>query len=204
MLDFTKKKLSDLNVRTINSDSIDYLYDCDKKYDFVYSLWSYSHSVHQHLTRYGIDNGSKYVSDALKKFINLNLNEKGKIFIIHFDSLSDEQKILIKQWKKVYPIFENNSIQSPSLNLTIQTLEELKKQEIIDFKITHYSGDEIIYDSIEEALEIFMNFHMESYFNDTPFCIEVIRELTEYFENFRVGNKIIIKPGCFIIEVVKK
>lgn len=204
MLEFTKERFLNKKINVINSDTIDYLYNSEKNYDFVYSLWSYSHSVHQHLTKYGIDKGSKYISKSLNKFINQNLNKEGKMFIIHFDSLSDEQKILIKQWKKVYPIFENNCIQSPSLNLTNKILEQLKQQNVLDFRITHLPGNEIVYDSLDEALEIFMNFHMESYFNKTALCFDVIKELIEYFEKFRIGEKIIIKPGCFIIEVIKK
>ena len=65
-------------------------------------------------------------------------------------------------------------------------------------------GEEIVYSSVKEALEIFLNFHMESYFNKSVLLEEVLDELLNYFKKFTDKNGVIrIKPGCFIY-IVKK
>ncbi len=35
-------------------------------------------------------------------------------FLIHFDSLSEEQKILMRQYRKFFPLFKSKIKQSPS------------------------------------------------------------------------------------------
>jgi hypothetical protein len=110
----------------------------------------------------------------------------------------------MQQWKKVYPIYNDTNVQSPSKLLIDETLQSLEKQELIRLESIHYKGHEITYSSIEEVLEIFLNFHMESYFNESPLLPQVIEELMSYFKNFTDKNSIIkIKPGCFIYIVTK-
>lgn len=205
MLKYCETKYKNIKkINYVNSDTIEYLKNTNEKYDIVYSLWSFSHSVHQILHQRGLENGSKYVEIAIEKFIRENINKNGKFFLIHFDSLSDEQKILIQQWKKVYKTFENNKIQSPSQILIHNLFEKLEKQSVINFSEKHYVGKEIIYSNVNEALEIFMNFHMESYFNESKQVEQVINELTEYFKKYTYPDGTIrIKPGCFIYEVTK-
>ena len=204
MLDYTKDKFSKFNFNYIESDTIDYLLNNTKKYDFVFSLWSYSHSVHQQMHKYGVSSGNSYVEAALRKFIISDLLPNGKMFIIHFDSLSEEQEILMKQWKKFYPTFSDTSKQSPSLIVTDSVLSKLQSENIIDYKITHLTGEEIGYDSLEEAMEIFLNFHMESYANEKFELSSVYRDVEEYIKKFKKNDKIYIKPGCFIIEIKKR
>lgn len=57
-------------------------------------------------------------------------------------------------------------------------------------------------ESPKEALERFMNFHMESYFNESNDVEKIINELKNYFQLFtNEDGTISIKPGCFIFEV---
>ena len=126
------------------------------------------------------------------------------MFIIHFDSMSDEQKILMKQWKRFYPTFSDISKQSPSLFVTDNALAKLQSENIIDYKITHYVGEEISYANIEEAMETFLNFHMESYANDRLELSDVYYDVENYMKIFLKGDKVCIKPGCFIIEIIKR
>ena len=205
MLHFCHKKFSKFkNIDFIKSDSVDFLKKDSSAYDVIFSLWSFSHSTHQILIRDGVDYGKKYIQSVIQKMVEKNMNKGSSFFLIHFDSMSDEQKILMQQWKKVYPIYNDTSVQSPSKLLIDETLQSLEKQELLKLESIHYKGHEITYSSIEEALEIFLNFHMESYFNESPLLPQVIDELTSYFKNFTDKNGIIkIKPRCFIYKIEK-
>ncbi len=206
MLDYCKEKyLNNKNVNFIKSDTFNYLKNTEKKYDIVYSLWSYSHSIHQILPDMGYDKGKEYVENTLKKFIEKNLNSNGKMFIIHFDSMSEEQSILIQEWKKLYEMFQTTNEQSPSFRITKNVLEELQKSNLIEYKIEHLIGEPIVYKNMNEALEVFLNFHMESEFNQLKILPEVIDELQKYFAKFLCkDNTISIKPGCFLISINRK
>jgi SAM-dependent methyltransferase len=205
MLYFCHKKFSKFkNIDFIKSDSVDFLKKDSNVYDAIFSLWSFSHSTHQVLTRDGLDNGKKYIQYVIQKIIEKNMKKGSSFFLIHFDSMSDEQKILMQQWKKIYPIYSDTNVQSPSKLLIDETLRSLEKRGVIKLELTHYIGYEIIYSSIEEALEIFLNFHMESYFNENPLLPQVIDELVSYFKNFTDKKGFIkIKPRCFIYIVTK-
>lgn len=205
MLDFCHKKFRKFkNLDFIKSDSVDFLKKDNTIYDVIFSLWSFSHSTHQILIRDGVDYGRKYIQSAIQKMIEKNMNKGSSFFLIHFDSMSDEQKILMQQWKKVYPIYNDTNVQSPSKLLIDETLQSLEKQKLIKLESIHYKGHEITYSSAEEALEIFFNFHMESYFNESPLLPQVIDELVSYFKNFTDKNGTIkIKPGCFVYKIEK-
>lgn len=203
MLDYCKVKYKDNDkISYVNSDTIEYLRATQEKYDIVYTLWSFSHSVHQIFHTKGLVFGKEYIKNSILKFIKNNISNNGSFYLIHFDSLSDEQKILLKQWKKIYPTFERNDIQSPSLLLVDEVFEELKREKCIVYTKRHFIGKEIEYADENEALEIFMNFHMESFFNENELLSNVIAELKEYFKKYsNEEGKIRIKPGCFIYEV---
>ena len=44
-----------------------------------------------------IPKAEDYISSVIKKFIQENIVKDGSFFLIHFDSLSQEQSILMKQ-----------------------------------------------------------------------------------------------------------
>ena len=203
MLEFSKDKYSkNKNVEFIKSDSIEYLENTTEKFDFIYSLWSFSHSTHQILTKKSLEKGMIFLKKVISKVIIENMKKGSYFYLVHFDSMSDEQTILLKQWRKVFPIFRDVSKQSPSKLLMDQVCNELLSEHIIDFETQHFVGEPIEYGSINEALEVFLNFHMESYFNESDDVEEIINELSNYFENFREeSGKISIKPGCFIYKI---
>ena len=206
MLSFSMKKFTNYdNLFFIESDTIKFLENCNKKYDLIFSLWSFSHSTHQIFSELWLEYWKKYITKILKKMLLENLNDWWYFFLIHFDSLSDEQKILMKQWKKVFPIFHDLEKQSPSKLLIDDILFDLKNEWYISYTQEHKIWQEIIYNNLEEALEIFMNFHMESFFNKNKLLLwSIIDELIEYFNNFKNNNgNIEIKPWCFIYKVKK-
>jgi len=205
MLKFSKKKfINNKNLTFIKSDSLKFLEKDNSTYNLIFSLWSFSHSVHQTLIKMGYKYCREYTQNVIKKMIEINMAKKSSFFIIHFDSMSDEQKILMQQWKKVYPILSDIEIQSPSKLILDEVFETLKKQKKIKLKFIHYEGEEIVYPSTEKALEIFLNFHLESHFNQSSMLPQIINELINYFENFTDYNGFVrIKPGCFIYNVKK-
>ncbi|MEX2090700.1 MAG: class I SAM-dependent methyltransferase [Candidatus Paceibacterota bacterium] len=188
------------NIRVVRSDSVKYLEKTKKKYDFVFSFWSFSHSIHQHMEKSGLKRVSEYLEKCLIRFFTNNLNPGGKFFLFHFDSKSDEQKILMKQWGKFFPIFRDTRRQSPSKLLLDDILKRLQKKKIIEkLEIKHLSGDPISYESLEEALEIFINFHMETEFNRSPRIGEILKEVSSDINKHKIKNgHFLIKPGCFV------
>lgn len=141
---------------------------------------------------------------AYAKFIRQNIAKHGSFFLIHFDSLSQEQSILMRQWKRVFPTFTNIDEQSPSKQVIDKTLLELDTKGEITLSINHLQGDAIHYESEDEVLETFMNFHLETYFNDSPLTENVIEDIKEQASKYRnEDGSYDITPGCYVYLFVK-
>ena len=191
-------------IRYIRSDSVAYLENTDEIYDVIFSLWSFSHSTHQILSSMGLRKGKQRIEKAIRKFVLGNMKKGSVFFLMHFDSLSDEQRILIRQWKRVFPIFNENKRQSPSKRYIDEILRKLADEGTIKLSIEHFKGKPIVYRSLDEALETFMNFHLESFFNRLPDAGEIIRDLERYFRRFeKRDGSIEISPGCFMYKFIK-
>lgn len=205
MLSFARKEIKSNDSRFVTSDTLEYMRKTDDVYDFVYTLWSFSHSTHQHLHRLGKKNGKEYLSNTLKKFIQDNMSSGGSFFLIHFDSMSEEQSVLMRQWKRVFKIFSNIKTQSPSKRIIDEVLLKLDYDGIIDLSIAHLKGDQIKYKNIDNLLETFMNFHLETYFNKTKLAKEVIDDIQKQVSRFKneKGNYL-IRPGCYVYTFTKK
>lgn len=203
MLEAAKKHLPS-QASFVVSDAIEFMKSTKDQYDFAYTLWSFSHSTHQHVHRMGIETATQYISLAIKKFILENIRENGAFFLIHFDSLSAEQYILMRQWRRVFPAFANIEKQSPSKQIIEKVLMELDTQGVITLSIDHLLGDPITYKSKVEALEIFMNFHLETYFNNLPLVSEVIEDIGIQIEKHRnADGSYSISPGCYVYSFIK-
>lgn len=186
------------------SDAVEFMYSATDVYDLVYTLWSFSHSTHQHFHRLGMKEAQKYISTVIKKFIRENLSQDGSFFLIHFDSLSQEQNILMRQWKQVFPTFANIGEQSPSKQIIDSTLLELDTEGEITLSINHLHGDVIHYDSEDEVLETFMNFHLETFFNNSSLTENVIDDIREQIAKYRNEDGTYdIAPGCYIYSFIK-
>ena len=203
MLAFCKQKFEGKDFfEYIQSDSVNFLASTQATYDFVFSLWSFSHSVHQNLSDLGMEKGGQKIKDALRKFLGKNLRPGGSFSLMHFDSLSPEQRISIKQRKRRYPIFADGEKQSPSKLLIDEILEVLKSEGVVEFTCAHYAGKPIEFISLNEALEYYTNFHMECHFNKSPDIAEIMAELSADIERHREGDGIIrIAPGCFMYDI---
>lgn len=203
MLEAAKQHLPEKS-SFIVSDAVEYMENTENVYDLVYTLWSFSHSTHQHIHCLGIEKAEDYISSVIKKFIRQNIAKNGSFFLIHFDSLSQEQRILMRQWKRVFPAFTNTDEQSPSKQIIDKTLLELDTKGEITLSINHLQGDAIHYESEDEVLETFMNFHLETYFNDSPLTESVIEDIKEQASRHRNENgSFDITPGCYVYSFVK-
>jgi len=206
MLEKCKAKFADKNFITyVNSDTMDFLLSAKESYDFIFSLWSFSHSVHQNLKKLGWEKGTQKIRRAISKMLIENLEREGSFFLIHFDSLSPEQRISIKQRKKDNFVFFDASKQSPSKLLIDELFGGLEKDGAISLTSTHYVGAPLEFYSLEQALEYYLNFHMESHFNQSKLIDDMLSELSSDIEKYRDKDGVIrITPGCFMYTVNKK
>ncbi len=206
MLSYTKDKYPEKpTYQYIQDDAVDVLAKLgDTMYDFMYSLWGFSHSVHQHIHDDGLENTKKKLASNIKTFIANNLAAGGKAFIIHFDSMSDEQRILMRQWQRVYPTFSDISVQSPSKMILDEILSDLDNRNEIYLTRAHLKGDPIKYSDEDEVLEIFMNFHLETYFNDTDMASLVLNDIKKQIKPYRnADGSYSITPGCYVYSLEK-
>lgn len=188
----------------IVSDAMEYMERTEDVYDLVYTLWSFSHSTHQHIHHLGIEKAEDYVSSVIKKFIRKNIAKDGSFFLIHFDSLSQEQAILMRQWRRVFPAFANIDEQSPSKQIIDNALLELDTRGEIMLSINHLQGNAIHYKSEDEVLETFMNFHLETYFNESPLTESVINDIKEQISKYHnEDGSYDVTPGCYVYSFIK-
>lgn len=205
MLKYTENKFKNRrSISYVGIDAIEYMHKTKETYDFIYTLWSFSHSVHQYVKRLGFLKAKKYVSEVIHKFIYQNLALNGSFFLIHFDSMSPEQTILMRQWKRVNKRLGNIGQQSPSKRILDDIFHDLDNRGLIHLSVQHLRGDPIYYESSEELLEIFMNFHLETFFNRHKLLNTVLKDIAKQIEKYRQNDgSYRVDPGCYIYTLTK-
>ena len=189
----------------IVSDAVEFMERATDTYDLVYTLWSFSHSTHQHFHKLGMKGAENYISTVITNFVEKCIEKNGSFFLVHFDSLSDEQRILMRQWKRAFKTFTNIDCQSPSKLVIDKTLLDLDNRGIIRLSVQHLQGDPIKYKSENVLLETFMNFHLETYFNSLPIVEEVLNDIKEQATPYRQSDgTYAITPGCYVYSFSKK
>jgi len=208
MIKHAKKKYR--NKRRISykiSDHLDFLSKTNEKFDTVISLWSLGHSIDPWYLKY-YPNSEKIITSKLYDFFDKNLNSQGKIFFIHTDWNSEEQKIrrecrLLNDKNDELKYYKYSD--SPSMRICCEVFSKLIKKKIFikeKTKIYKLFGDDIIYSSIEEAIEVFMNFHMEGEFNNSnfessyKFLHDQFEHIIEKKGNLAIGTGFWIFEGC--------
>lgn len=206
MIDHTRKKYTGrAEVRFVQQDAIEHIEKSNLAHDFIYSMWSFSHSVHQVLDTHAFLHDVFRVQDAIRRMIDVMMKPGARFYMMHVDSLSDEQRMLFRQWAKAFPMFGDTQHQSPSKLLIDDILRELERSGVIgDLQIRPHDGESIEYASLEEALDVFLNFHLESFFNQRPDAEEVADELAAELSRFQKPNgKIAVNPGCITYQFRK-
>lgn len=205
MILHTKERLQrKVKADFIVEDAVELLIKSKDQYDLVYTLWSFSHSTHQHIHKLGFEKASQMLSSSLSKFIRENMVSGGRFFMIHFDSMSEEQRILMQQWKQVLPEFSDTNRQSPSKRIIDYVLTDMDNSNEIILSVSHLRGDPIVYASQSELLETFVNFHLETYFNESPLLPKILKSIKKLSDGYRQddGSYAII-PGCYIYSFEK-
>jgi SAM-dependent methyltransferase len=186
--------------RYLRSDAVTYLAKTSHTYDCVLSLWSLSHSIHQNIADKGEVRGQGLAAYALRRLFGSVLKRSGKFFIIHFDSTSDEQTVSLRQRCRIEPWLKVGS-PSPSQVIVERVLAESAAEGIIRFNKQHMVGSPIIYSDLDEAMEVFMNFHMEGVFNRTREFSRVLDALATDLARYRMPDgTVALEPACFIYE----
>jgi SAM-dependent methyltransferase len=199
MISFLRNKYSDLSfLRFIESDVVDYFQRPHVAYDLIFSMWSLSHAIHQNFMQYGTKKGRDLTLNALANMFQGSLSVGGLFYLMHFDPLSDEQRMIIRQRQKVFPFLAAPG-QSPSKQLIDEVLEGLRRDGVMTWSCKHYAGSPIIYNNLDEALETIMNFHMEAVLNWSGQVRDVLSELTgDLRTHMCQDGTISVRPGCFI------
>lgn len=189
-------------VSIFENDILDYLQSTPRLYSVVFSLWGFSYSVHHHMNEIGIRAGAKYAENVISKFVSQNLSSGGSIFIVHPDILSDEQRILKDLRQRT--ISKTKDKQSSSKRILDSTLDSLEKLGLVTADCIQLKGDAIRYSNTDEALEVFLNFHMHGSLNNSKRLFRSIDILKSRFAEFQQGDEILISPRCFIYEVIRR
>lgn len=196
-----EKYRDDPRISLVQSDSTQYLLDTHDRFDFIFSLWSFSHSVHQNLVFR--EDGAERVRDGVHRLVKNLLRPGGTFFLIHVDVLSEEQRILTPHWNRITKVFTEGE-QSPSKTHIDRAVEELVEAGHVIAEVRHHVGEKIRYPSLEQAMEVFMNFHLESYFNDRPDLPEVFTEVERGLRaHVDPDGSVGVAPGCFVYELTR-
>lgn len=203
MIAATRSKFPGATTRFICQDSLAYMRDCNSVYDLVYSLWSFSHSVHQTMERLHDEGGDfSSIEEVLRKFLRTNIRPGGSFYLLHFDSQSEEQTILLRQWAKIHPVYADHAAPSQSFRLVTRVLEQMSRQAFLRYQVEHVAGDPIIYSDLESALEIFVNFHLEGELRGAAWIAGALAEISEYLAGFTTAaGSISIRPAWYIIKI---
>ncbi|MEV4312992.1 class I SAM-dependent methyltransferase [Actinocrispum sp. NPDC049592] len=208
MVDFCRGRFQQQspNLNVYQSDSLNYLRGATSEYDVIVSLWNLSHSVHQHMLRDGRAAAESRVRGAIEKLITHRMAPGASAFLIHYDIQSPEQK-LINPWRKLLwqdadPDYEVSG-QTPSKIILDEVLTRAQDEGYIAFNCTHHEGDPIEYDSVDHALEVFMNFHMEGIFNSHDRLVDVLANLQAGLDEHTQDGMVAVAPGCFTYSIVR-
>lgn len=172
--------------------------------DFAFSQWSLSHSIHQHIERDGLGIVLDRVISIFDKLAD-SLAAGGQVHIVHFDTKCEEQRIMVRQYEKYFWEFRDIGEQSLSKQLLDSVTKYLNttRTDIIA-TVTHHEGDAIYYANMDEALEVFLNFHAEGEFNQMPSIVEIVREMTADLSQYlQPDGSLLIRPGCFTYQITK-
>jgi SAM-dependent methyltransferase len=165
-------------VDTVIGDSLRYLKSTKREFDLIFSLWSFSHAVHQALVVDGRTKGTAMTEQVLERTLVKVLKKNGLLYIIHFDSTSDEQIISLRQRRRMWA-FLKAGVPSPSQRIIEKFFTRAEKLGRCKFRRRRYVGDEILLGRLEYAREVYLKFHMEDIFGEVSSGNPVFEQLTE-------------------------
>jgi len=199
MIAYCKRRFRDEQRLTfIRCDAIDFLRQSQQRFGLGFSLWSFSHSIHRAIQMLGRRAGEEMAAEAIRTLFVKVLEPGSRFLLIHFDPSSPEQRISLRQRAKLQPFLADGP-DVPSRTVLDRVTQELVAQNRVRVCVEHLVGDPIRYENMNEALEIFMNLHMEGMFNNHPLLPEVMAELAADLAVYRDDDgAITIGTGCYL------
>lgn len=217
MLDYTRELISvnkNNKIEYKRVDHIKYLLDTKEKFDLVISYWSYAHSVYPCYEKYTFQ-AESLIKSILIKFIIMNIEKNGRLLMIQTDGDSEEQRIVKNCWFIADSLKEHKNIQkeyykeyiSPANYILRGVYKDLVKSKILDIKTTKIIkiiGNSVKYKDIDDAIEIFMNFHLEGKYNNSDIEKDIISYLKQEFERIiKKKGELRITTGYFVFQAQK-
>jgi phospholipid N-methyltransferase len=202
MLEHCLRRFGAQSIAVEQADAVEFLATTSERYDHAFSLWSLSHSIHQHIEHSGLAVAEKIVDAALTRLFSELVPPGGQVFVIHFDPASHEQSLLLRYRSRIQPFLNPPDV--PSFGLIHAAAARLERSGAVRCSVTHYVGDPIVYPTMDAALEASFNFHMEGLFNRRPEFASVLREFEEDLSNcLRPDKTVAVRPGCFVFQVIR-
>ncbi|MDB5245218.1 MAG: ubiE/COQ5 methyltransferase family protein [Parcubacteria group bacterium] len=214
MLNFVQEQEGSKISEYEQSDHIEFLQGTKKEFNTVISLWSLAHSIFPWYLKHG-QGAFNLIEGILTDFFVKNLKRDGAVFIIQTDGASEEQKLIKQSWFLGDGILNKDRLQSeyyhefqsPSIRILDSVFAALTASQVFDptdTKVIRILGNEIEYESLDEALEIFMNFHLEGEFNGTEAFAIVYDFLKSEFEKIiEIKGKLSIGTGFWVYQAKK-
>lgn len=213
MLNFAKTVLKEYrNVELIKDEMFNFISrmvitNFIKKVDLLLFFWSIFYPLNFEFVEISpnfeikLKEPRKALKSCYEKLKTLFFNiEKGcKVVIFHYRTDTDEQKIAHKYWKRLFPFPFGTP--SPSRYVLKKFLKE--NSDILQYKWSEVDG-KVIFDNLDNALEVFMNFHFHGIFNRRlSIARRMIQELAEDLRPFQKNGHYVLSCGCSIIEVTR-
>jgi len=190
-----------LRAAWVCDDTLRFISRQSRKYDLIVSLWSISHAIHQSIASTG---STDFARQTMHKLFNSLVAVEGTVYLMHFDSRSQEQSVSLKQRQRAWPFLKPFE-KSPSELLLDEIFGELDQDKRWIVEVNRLVGEPITFPTLEMAIETYMNFHMECRFNQTAEQDIVLKEIVQDLGVFAdYAGRISIRPGCIIYKATRK
>lgn len=186
-------------VSPVCADALSYVDTTNATFSTVVSMWSLSHSVHQHLLTDPTRDG--FVRRSLRRLIAEVLRPRGRLLVVHVDAASDEQRPLFELKREIYPLYAAHPDQSPSKRVLDEVLWQCSADGLGTFSCIRLLGDPIVYESVEQAMETYFNFHLATHWNRSAGLRSYLGRIeTQLRTHLCESGEVAVRPGCFVYE----
>lgn len=205
MLNKAKKKIRNPDVEFYCDRMFDFIKKNRKnlkEVDFLFSFWAINYGLHAEfhvrdknnvLIPLDKENAKKRCMQNLNILFS-NLPSGSKFLFFHYDPSSDEQKIARKYWNRLLKFPWGKK--SPSLYILKDFFKNSRNITSVIKKIPGV----VRFENEERALETFMNFHLHTFFNNSPNSTAILESLKRNLNEYKVGKKYVLSVGIIIIE----
>lgn len=200
MLAYCQKRFASYaDMDWVRSDALEFASTAHGEWDLVFSLWSFSHAVHQSIARTGNEREAR---EAVLTWFQERIAPGGSFFLLHFDSTSEEQQISLRQRRRRWGFLVPGE-ESPSERIITACFEDLQSRGW-STSIAHLRGTPLQFTTLDDAVEYYMNLHMEGWFNEGPERDAVISSLESDLRRLANPDGVIqIAPGSVVFTATR-